>query len=29
MGFSVVQVSRSDVLCHPDKVLAQVRAALR
>lgn len=29
LGYSLLQVSRQDVLTHPDRVLAQVRAALR
>lgn len=29
MGYRVLQVSRQDVLSHPDRVLAQVRSALR
>lgn len=29
LGYSVLQVSRQEVLAHPDRVLAQVRAALR
>lgn len=29
LGYSVLQISRQDVLAHPDRVLAQVRAALR
>jgi very-short-patch-repair endonuclease len=29
MGYSVLQVAGRDVLCRPDQVLAQLRAALR
>jgi very-short-patch-repair endonuclease len=29
LGYSVLQVSRHELLAHPDRVLAQVRAALR
>jgi very-short-patch-repair endonuclease len=29
LGYRVLQVTRQDVLNHPDRVLAQVRAALR
>jgi very-short-patch-repair endonuclease len=29
LGYSVLQISRQDVLAHPDRVVAQVRIALR
>jgi very-short-patch-repair endonuclease len=29
LGYSVLQLSRQEVVAHPDRVLAQVRAALR